>query len=213
MSEKRPGIEIALEQLRNWSFPVVVDIGAYIGKIGRLCLEANPDCQIHAVEPCPRNFAILKKEWGDTFATIDNVAIGGEEKMVEFYITNKPKQSGSSQSNTFYYKTLKSKKKQKKIDNIKKRMVKCLSFDEYVKPLAGIDLLKINIEGAEYEIFEKTDWKFLEKTNMMFISFHMFKPFNKANLRPITERFVEAGFECKNVAVKNEEQWHLWLKP
>jgi len=52
--------------------PVVLDLGANVGAFTRWAVKRWPGCTIHAFEPCPSNFALLKQ-------TIDTMMDAGDD--------------------------------------------------------------------------------------------------------------------------------------
>lgn len=186
MSEKRPGIDIVLKRISEIDKPVVVDIGAYIGKIGRLCREVNPNTIVHAIEPEPENYKLIKGSY------VYNYAIGYPERMVSFYVINRKEQKGSSQSNSLY-----------PIKNSKKIKVKCITLSRFLKEnnIKHIDLLKINCEGGEYEIFG-SNVSFLSIIDMIFMSLHIPKKNKK-----IFDILKFYGFK-----LISDRKWQIWVK-
>ena len=47
--------------------PVVVDVGAHIGVFSREIHRRNPLAQIIAVECCPENFSVLRRNIGEMY--------------------------------------------------------------------------------------------------------------------------------------------------
>ena len=64
-----------------------------------------------------------------------------------------------------------------------------------------IDLLKIDIEGAEYEVFESISPEILIKTNKILLEFH----WNKGRLNPIINKLTQYGFNFKFMSGCNIE--------
>lgn len=60
--------------------PVVVDVGAHIGVFSREIHRRNPLAQIIAVECCPENFSVLRRNIGD-FATVVEAAMTYEPEV------------------------------------------------------------------------------------------------------------------------------------
>jgi FkbM family methyltransferase len=62
----------------------------------------------------------------------------------------------------------------------------------------NIDLLKLDIEGQEFDVIAKTPLSILKKIGQITIEFHDFLPqFGKGNLyQSATKRLREAGFSC-----------------
>ena len=146
------------------------------------------------------------------------VAIAGKNGTEKFYTTNRKNIQGSSRSNTLFKGILKDKKKQgKKIGTINEILVKTCNINTFLEEIRTVDLLKLNCEGGEYEIFDG-ELNFLEKTKMIYVSFHaQNKPFNKPEYkekRAIAYKNLEsADFMLKTeYANEGKHVWQLWAK-
>lgn len=122
---------------------VVIDIGANIGVSVAFFKCLYPDAQIYAYEPDPTNYARLTT-LKSTFEDIhpNNIAVWSKNDHITFFSDSA---RGSSSS------IVQRKTSQRKIDVVSK------SFDQLLEeiPAESIDLLKIDVEGAEKEIFSQ----------------------------------------------------------
>lgn len=121
---------------------VVLDAGSHIGASIYMALK-NGAVFIHAYEPTPTTFDILKKNFGSNDKVkLYNIALtGNNEKTLDFYIHNKYSASNS---------LTKSRNRAEKIS------VECLNFWDEVNRIKP-DILKIDIEGAEFDFMIDCD--------------------------------------------------------
>jgi FkbM family methyltransferase len=142
---------------------VVVDIGAYTGEMVASVRELY-GCQVHAFEPSPASFAVLR----DTFADDDHVALhpyglGVSDEVLDLELDG-PGSSlhgtlGSGGGSTV---------------EVHVRDVLAV-FREL--GLERIDLLKVNIEGAEYDLLDRLiEGGMLERVRYVVVQFHEWHP-------------------------------------
>ena len=138
-----------LDFLKKNKIRTLVDVGASNGDFMMLTKTIHPQSIIHAFEPIPAVYEILKdrfKEFNDVF--FYNTALGKIEGVTDFY-ENDYSQSSSilqmakSHINEFPFtkNTVTKKISIKKLDNL-------LSQNKLEKPL----LLKIDVQGYESEV-------------------------------------------------------------
>jgi FkbM family methyltransferase len=121
----------------------VVDIGAHMGSFAVYAAKSCPNARIYCFEPEQKNFSVLKR----------NIDINGLDGRVSVFRCAVASESGArdlavggSLLNSFHIPPA----------NASRETVDCTTLhDIFVNHgLEGIDLLKINCEGAEYEILE-----------------------------------------------------------
>jgi|SRR4030095_8284544 len=119
-----------------------IDIGANAGHILREIIKAAPDGHHLAFEPLPDLFSLLKKKYGFK-ATLYSYALSDKEETVEFsYYKNRPAVSG------FKERAFLGKQEVIKIE------VKTKRLDELLPDNIPIDLIKIDVEGAEHLVLK-----------------------------------------------------------
>jgi len=124
---------------RDWDLPArptIVDVGAYIGDFSVLAKELWPDSRVYAFEPNPANFTLLEENVilnGCTDVRVFRSAVAGQAGVRTLV-------GGDSRDMSF----LKSGSSGLDVEAV------CL---QDVIP-GNIDLLKMDCEGAEYEILE-----------------------------------------------------------
>ncbi len=133
----------------------IVDVGAHIGMASILFALKYPSARIIAVEPEPSNFAALTKNTAP-YRTITPIhaALWREDGEVTLGESNAhPK--GAFQI----------------VENGRER-VRAITMDTLMREngVDFIDFLKVDIEGAEVQVFESCPW--IEKVGVMAIELH-----------------------------------------
>ena len=225
VNAKRPGLKTVMDYLASLVAPTIVDVGAYIGKITRLALEANPAIVSYAIEPDPENLKLLIQNFGtNPNVHIHGCVIGDRSGKVPLYILDRPDQLGTSESNTLFAKVMKHKRDSL---DVKARSwvgeVDSMTMDDFfaiaVQPPV-VDLVKLNCEGGEYLIFgtPKHDW--LKRTRMVWVSWHaQVKPFTKPEYAAKREAgcalLVAEGFQMvdgMDIAKQKKHIWQVWKR-
>ena len=136
----------------------IVDCGANIGLTSIFFANRYPDARIIALEPHPDNFEILEKNvdgW-DKIQPLQAAIVGRSRPTA--YLTSSHPAWGNRIAT---YPT-----------DDECINVPALTIAEMMDrmEIQNIDLLKIDIEGGEEELFDNTD--FLQKTNLVLIELH-----------------------------------------
>jgi len=157
---------------------VVIDIGAQIGVFsiyaGKLASEGNVFCY----EPFDENFEILEKNI--SLNGLDNVkvfnlgvaGVGGKRDLV------------ISDENTGGHGFYESEGEKIKVDVISLKDV----FEK--NKIEKCDFLKMDCEGAEYEILMKTPQKYLDKIKSITMEYHP-----NGDIRKLKKFLEDAGFD------------------
>jgi len=158
---------------------IIVDLGANAGRFSHAMIK-NFNCHCYAVEPSPITYELIPSH---ELLSKFNIAISGTEGQIAFYVTSNSESSSLlKQSNTTY------------TDEI----------NVYTKPLESfiaeigvsyIDLLKVDIEGAEVAMFNACSDQFLKRISQICIEFHDFNNVvSESEVRHILNRFIKLGF-------------------
>jgi FkbM family methyltransferase len=169
------------------SRPRIIDVGSNIGMSIIFFKLLYPDAEILAFEPDPRTFKwLLKNVEINKFRgiTCHNVALGKRDGNVDFY--EDPSMEGSG-INSFVPNIVSG------IDpkTMKKISVSCKRLSTFV---AGcFDLLKIDAEGAEYEIIEEVKPK-LAFFEQIFLEIHQSTGATNSPIAVLLKILAESGF-------------------
>ncbi|MEK7090975.1 MAG: FkbM family methyltransferase [Patescibacteria group bacterium] len=172
------------------SDPVIFDVGALIGETVLYFKELYPKARITAFEPSPRSFKLLERNVSQNHLSnvrLINVAVAKNNGKMNFYISkseNNPWGRGDSlKENRFN-----NKKKSKVIK------VSTVKLSDYIKE--KIDLLKLDIEGAETEVIQEIEPR-LKHVKQIILEFHA-SVYNPENSLPkIMEILKKHGFKTK----------------
>lgn len=184
----------------------IFDVGANIGFFSLFAKKLQPNLKIYAFEPIPINFAILEKNM--RLHSVENVFLfnyglsseNNPEKIFIFY----PKMTGNSTSNPGHsladINDIQADVDAEPVEDLfkhlfaEKQEIKCairtLSSVIAEVNIDSIELLKIDVEGEEYEVLkgiEAKDWK---KIKQIVAEVH-----DKAGrLEKITTLLTDTGF-------------------
>lgn len=177
----------------------IVDLGANIGLSALFFLKKYPDARIVAVEPDAVNFEIMKKNL-DRFSksvAFLQAAIwptDGEVSLVEEDVNH-------SSLGAWGYRT----EAQSENASVSVKSVSIPTIKQQYN-MDFIDILKVDIEGAEYELFEKDYENWIDQVGMIVIETHdRFKPNSEAMVRnAIKDRFIELPMKGENLFFKKK---------
>jgi FkbM family methyltransferase len=138
---------------------VIVDVGAHIGAFAKLWHKRNPRARIICVEACPENLACLQANVGD-FATVVHAACTYEEGELALLNAVRPHCESTGGSTVI---------PADKLDDASlrqpgyeywhdRRPLRKVTLEELMAQMGvnHIDLLKLDCEGSEFSILEKT---------------------------------------------------------
>ncbi len=144
---------------------LIFDIGGHRGYFSKYCLSINPWVTIHYFEPIPALYqqAKLLLENQNT-VVLNNVGIAAQEWTQTLYF-NPQKTMQSSK----YTKT-------KLNPDGEQIQVNMQNLEQYCTQnhIDQIDLVKMDVEGMEYEIIQSWSDDFLQKIQAIVLEFHCF---------------------------------------
>jgi FkbM family methyltransferase len=147
-------------EFKNASIPeIIIDCGANIGLASIYFKNKYPDVKIFAIEPDKNNFEILKKNtelYKDIICI--NAAVWNQKAYISLNDINLEECA---------YRTYESTENDV-------HLVNSITINNIIDKynLTKIDILKIDVEGAEKEIFSNNYKSFLDITEMIMIELH-----------------------------------------
>lgn len=154
--------------------PVIFDVGALIGETVLYFKDQFPQAKITAFEPSPRSFKLLRQNIVQNNlkdVRLINAAVSGQAGLMNFYTDKNPSSPwGRGDS------LMPSRFNNPQISRVVK--VPTVKLSKYIT--GNIDLLKIDIEGAETEVIREIEPK-LHFVKQIIMEFHSssFNPENK----------------------------------
>jgi len=165
--------------------PVIIDCGGNIGMATLYFKKIYPDSRVITFEPNPEAFSLLEKNIRDNNiknVECHNVALYDEEKQISFFISEESGVLRSSLKKDRGGKT--------------ELLVSSKRLSDYLKTIDKIDLIKIDVEGAEINIIEDLFRSgTLAKADRYIIEYHHNMNNEKPQLSDFLKRFEAVGFK------------------
>lgn len=124
--------------------------------------KTNNDLEIHYFEPIKNSFLIACEMLKNFWVKMNNFWILPQELSKEMFISNK------SSQNSLYSSFL-----NKNDITIQKTFFKPLKDYIFLQNIEKIDLLKMDVEGSEFEILLDLDIEILKKIKTLFLEYHL----------------------------------------
>lgn len=164
---------------------VVLDIGGHIGTFAVLAATRAPRGRVFSFEPEPENFALLEENIRSNnlgHVRCFNQAVGGREEERAMFRAANPVRTGShSLVNATGAGTF---------------PVRCTTLSAVLRAqkLEKIDFLKLDCEGAEWEIFPATSDDDLRRIRQIVMEVHSGVPGGAQAMRDSFDRLKRLGF-------------------
>lgn len=163
---------------------VIIDIGGHIGLFALYASIISPNGKIISIEPYPPNFLLLKENI--TNNNLNNIifinkAVTDSNKNIELFIDTCDDAAHSIYSNG---------KNSIRIDGI--------TLEEIIikNKISKCDMLKMDCEGAEYEILKNLPLEYFKKIDKIIMEYHMVDRFPE-KLEVVKTILVSQKFEIK----------------
>jgi FkbM family methyltransferase len=177
------------------STPVILDCGSNIG-MSIIYFKMNfPNSRIIGFEASPCIFEILRQNINNnkiSDVSLYNVALFNPETELPFYVHEEKPQIATIKS----------------IDQSEKKVfVKTALLSEIFKQEGHIDLVKIDIEGAEWEVVQDLDNAgVLNMADEYLIEYHLFENVESYRLSKFLEIFERNGFRYRIKGTYHKKQ-------
>lgn len=181
------------------SVKCIVDIGANIGVFMTYAASMAPQAKIYCYEPNPDNYELLNSNISSNNlsyrVSASCVAVGAKNGIRHLNI------SSDSPRHSIIHNQ----------QNGIKIVAECISLDEIIKRNGneGIDILKMNCEGAEYEIFYNTSSDIFSRIKKIRMEFHDFNVENM-NGRALESFLVRHGYTIVHYNKYDNKSGFLW---
>jgi len=140
-------------QVGNVPQPIIFDVGAHRGETAHIFTEAFPDAQLYCFEPFAESFAVLKNNQPSyPRANLINAGLSDVSGVLQFNVnmgspTNSLLALDSRASQTWTHAGLTPSRQE---------ACQFYALDDYLtqQGIEQIDLLKIDVQGAEYRVLQ-----------------------------------------------------------
>jgi FkbM family methyltransferase len=166
----------------------VIDIGANVGLFSLYMLNIRNCNTIHAVEPTKKAFDQISESLkGESNAHIHKLAIYNFNGKFKIKSVEDNSTISGFIDDTHPYTN----------HNMNEEEVDVITLKDFMinNKLDHVDLIKIDIEGAEYDVINSLSDKDLLKSDRYLIEYHWAK---HKNIKPIVERFKSIGYSIYN---------------
>lgn len=173
----------------------IVDIGAHIGMFSIYAASLNPNVQIFAYEPEPKNYQNLKRNFKlNQINSVypKNLAVASEAGNRVLYM------SEDSHTHSLHRKSN------------DEQIIYTTTLPQIVKKIEEVtendhcELLKMDCESAEFEILGSAPAELLQKFSYIYFEFHEFdETLNSHNLKQLLEK---SGFKVRLMPSPHDPQ-------
>lgn len=138
--------------------PVIIDAGANIGLFCRLILKENSASKIYAIEPEEKNYQLLKANTKN----YDVRPLRGGVWSHDCHLKVVPRETGDWGFTV------------KEVEEADDNSIKAIGMNSLIEKygLSQIDLVKMDVEGSEYEIFNSDNLEWLDVCRAIVIETH-----------------------------------------
>jgi FkbM family methyltransferase len=179
---------------------VVFDLGANIGYYATMMAKLVGETgKVYAVEPSKANFHLLnlniKLNNAEPIVDLFNVGISNETGVGDFY------ESEKSNWHTFYPKVHSGSDTESLVDKAPVK-VPIITVGDFAKDKRNIDLIRMDIEGFEVEVFQSIIPLLEDQSFGPSILFEVHQPRyddNEHNMRTVLEGLFEKGYHVKTL--------------
>jgi len=178
--------------------PVIVDVGANLGFFALFMASQLPGVQVFAYEPLPTNFKHLQRHFGlnsGKALVAENKAVAGEKGLLDLHYNPNLNFTALASLRTDFEDT-----------NTSRVTVEAVSLaDIFARyQLDQVDLLKLDCEGAEYEILYQCPDPVLQRVKLIAMETH-----NGAKADENTQALC-AFLEEKGFTVRTGDKHFVW---
>ena len=193
----------------------LVIIGAHSGVWLTQLFEKYQNQNILLVEPVPYNIALLKKNTAKyKNINIETSAVSEKDQIKKFYYVKpdavkklgKHWASGIGSFDKQHILNHKYKRFMVSDSDIEQIDIQYLSFSNLIEKysISSIDLLQIDVEGAEFEILSSIDFEKIKINKIIFEFKHFDGTFKEGpKLKLIKEKLIKFNYQLKEIDKEN----------
>lgn len=139
--------------------PIIFDVGAHIGQTLDLYIKEFNNFKIYSFEPFYKSFKVLSQKSSNySFASSYNFGFSDKKESAKFYSYIAPNDDDYSQMNSLFKQKDKSLSEWgfEEIGEINEEICEFDTIDNFCNnnSITNIDLLKIDVQGAEYKVLK-----------------------------------------------------------
>jgi FkbM family methyltransferase len=178
----------------------VVEIGANIGTFAIYAAASDSNVTLYSYEPVRANYEVLVQNIANNGyqdrITPFNLGVASRTEKRDFYLTSSPEHSFFKRENSNHSVSIN---------------CQCLSDILSSNSISRVDLLKVNCEGAEYEILYSTPRECFDKIDEIRMEYHEHKTakYNVEELMSFLEGF---GYATTHLYRYKDDEGFLWMK-
>ncbi len=172
------------------SNPLVVDIGGYIGDFSLYAVKYLNARQVIVYEPTAENFVLLTQNvqsngYADRITAV-NAAVGSSDEMT---LNVQVQENNEIHASAHWYK------------DAEKRATRSVTLPDVfeIHRIDSIDLLKVDCEGAEYQVFSATPDDVFTRIRNIAFEFHHVDGF-ETKLPSLLNRLESLGYTLRRDA-------------
>lgn len=177
------------QQLKSYLIQAkeIIDIWGHLGYFSLWCKSINPDLKIHFYEPILILFEQAKENLKNHQAIeFHNLGIASTTRTEILYL-HPEKSMQSSKYHSFLNQST---------TQVAVAMVGILEFLAK-EQLWSIDLIKMDIEGMEWEVFEKLQKSDLQKAKKWFCEYHLLNPQQEEQWNELQTKWEKESLKLK----------------
>ena len=181
---------------------VMIDLGANIGVFSVYAATTAKNATVYAYEPFIEYFKLAEANArlnGKAAAvTCFNCAVAGRVESRTLYV----------KGTDFFFPTLMEQANQGSAEGVR---VTCTTLADIVESnkLERVDMLKMDCEGAEYEILYPTPRVYLQKIRQIRMEYHNLDD-QERNVRHLERFLTGAGFTITRMQANSDTNGNLW---
>jgi FkbM family methyltransferase len=181
----------------------VVEIGANIGTFAIYAATTEPNVRLYSFEPIKSNYDFLVKNIEENHCQDRiipfNLGVASKKGKRKFYLASSPEHS--------LYRDNGCDPSGESVS------IDCLSLNEILtaNSISKVDLLKINAEGAEYEILYSTSKESFDKIDEIRMEYHKQSTENH-NLECLMSFLKRMGYATTYLYEHKEGEGFVWVK-